>query len=283
MIKLGQLQNLKIDRLVDFGAYLVSVDDENDIDDEKRAVLLPKKQLNSSAKVGDIIEVFVYRDSMDRLISTTNKPLLTLNSIAQLTVKELTKIGAFLDWGLEKDLFLPYKQQTYRVHEGDEIPVSLYIDKSDRLCATMKIYHFLEAAGDNFALDDMVDGFVYEVSEKFGAFVAVNYKYSALIPKKEIYYDIKLGDVIEGRVTEILPDGRINLSLRQKAHIQIDSDSKKIYERLQIEGFLPFNDKTGPLIIKDEFAMSKNEFKKAIGRLYKERKILIKDDGIHLA
>lgn len=285
MIKLGQAQSLKINRIVEFGAYLESVSDnasEIETKDKKEAVLLPIKQLPKSAQVGDILNVFVYRDSSDRLISTVNIPAISIGEVAVLKVKQLTKIGAFLDWGLEKDLFLPYKQQTYKVKEGDLIPVSLYIDKSDRLCATMKIYHYLKNDNAGYNVDDIVEGFIYEISDRFGAFVAIDYKYSALIPAKEIYLDLKAGELIKARVQGIMPDGRITLSLRQKSYLQIDADSQKIYEMLEKKGFLPYHDKSDAKAIKEKFAMSKNEFKRALGRLYKERKIVIKEDGIYL-
>ena len=285
MIKLGQAQSLKINRIVEFGAYLENISDsvpEADTNDKKESVLLPIKQLPTSSKIGDILDVFVYRDSSDRLISTTNIPAISIGEVAVLRVKQLTKIGAFLDWGLEKDLFLPYKQQTYKVKEGDLIPVSLYIDKSDRLCATMKIYHYLKSDNGGYNLDDTVEGFIYEISDKFGAFVAIDYKYSALIPAKEIYSSLNVGELIKARVQGIMPDGRITLSLRQKSYLQIDTDSKKIYEMLEKKGFLPYHDKSDAKDIKEKFAMSKNEFKRALGRLYKERKIIIKEDGIYL-
>jgi len=285
MIKLGQAQSLKINRIVEFGAYLESVSDnasEIETKDKKEAVLLPIKQLPKSAQVGDILNVFVYRDSSDRLISTVNIPAISIGEVAVFKVKQLTKIGAFLDWGLEKDLFLPYKQQTYKVKEGDLIPVSLYIDKSDRLCATMKIYHYLKNDNAGYNVDDIVEGFIYEISDRFGAFVAIDYKYSALIPAKEIYLDLKAGELIKARVQGIMPDGRITLSLRQKSYLQIDADSQKIYEMLEKKGFLPYHDKSDAKAIKEKFAMSKNEFKRALGRLYKERKIVIKEDGIYL-
>ena len=285
MIKSGQAQSLKINRIVEFGAYLENISDsvpEADTNDKKESVLLPIKQLPTSSKIGDILDVFVYRDSSDRLISTTNIPAISIGEVAVLRVKQLTKIGAFLDWGLEKDLFLPYKQQTYKVKEGDLIPVSLYIDKSDRLCATMKIYHYLKSDNGGYNLDDTVEGFIYEISDKFGAFVAIDYKYSALIPAKEIYSSLNVGELIKARVQGIMPDGRITLSLRQKSYLQIDTDSKKIYEMREKKGFLPYHDKSDAKDIKEKFTMSKNEFKRALGRLYKERKIIIKEDGIYL-
>lgn len=275
MIKLGQIQSLIIKKNVEFGVYLGNEDGED-------TVLLPKKQVPADSKIKDEIEVFVYRDSEDRLIATTNFPKLSLEKTAPLVVKDVTRIGAFLDWGLEKDLFLPYKEQTYRVKNGDIIPVTLYIDKSDRLCASMKIYRYL-SCNPSYKIDDRVEGFVYEISDKFGAFVAVDYQYSALIPKKELLGTVEVGTLIQARITEILPDGRLNLSLRDKAYIQMDKDAELIYERLvEAGGFLPLHDKSKPELIRSELAMSKNDFKRAVGRLFKQRKILIGEDGIRL-
>lgn len=275
MMELGRIQNLTIKRTVDFGVYLGTNDGED-------VVLLPKKQVPKDSKIGDELEVFLYRDSEDRLIATTNVPKLSIDKVAALEVKEVTKIGAFLDWGLEKDLFLPYKEQTYKVKAGDLIPVTLYVDKSDRLCASMKIYRCLSCYTE-YAVDDRVEGFVYEVSDRFGAFVAVDYQYSALIPQKELLGDIRPGTVVQARISEILPDGRLNLSLRDKAYIQMDKDAELIYERLvKAGGFLPLHDKSEPELIRSELSMSKNDFKRAIGRLFKQRKILIGEDGIKL-
>lgn len=273
MIGLGEIQPLAVQRIVEFGAYLGN---------EEEQVLLPAKLLPSDTRIGDEIEVFIYRDSEDRKIATTHVPLLSLQKVAALKVKEVTKIGAFLDWGLEKDLLLPYKEQTYRVREGDLIPVTLYIDKSDRLCASMKIYRLL-SCDSGYQADDRVEGFVYEISEKFGAFVAVDYRFSALIPKKELLKDIQVGSLITARISEVLPDGRLNLSLREKAYIQMDKDAETIYERLkEAGGFLPLHDKSKPELIRQELSMSKNDFKRAVGRLFKQRRILIGEDGIKL-
>lgn len=278
MIKIGEVQRLKVQRQVDFGVYLW------DEEDKANTVLLPIKRVPEGIKPGDSLDVFIYRDSEDRLIATTGAPRLVVGSVATLSVKEVTKIGAFLDWGLEKDLLLPYKQQTYKVRTGDLVPVTLYVDKSDRLCASMKIYRFL-SCDSGYKTDDYVDGFIYEISDRFGAFVAVDDKYSALIPANTLHSKVKAGDRINARVVSVLEDGRLNLSLKEKAYLQMDTDADIIYNRLQDSpnGYLPFHDKSSPSEIKEEFQMSKNEFKRAIGRLFKLRKIVIEKDGIYLA
>ena len=272
MIKTAEFQTLIMSRSVEFGVYLKDKEGEGE-------VLLPKKQVPEGLKAGDEIEVFVYKDSDDRLIATVNKPLVTLHKVARLKVSQVTKIGAFLDWGLEKDLFLPFAQQTYRVKEGDEILVSVYIDKSERVAATMKIYPYLENATDIKA-EDVVEGTVYEISDNFGAFVAIDDKYQGLIPKRELYGDVEVGRKVNARVISVREDGKVNLSIRKKSYLQIESDAEKLIEIIKsYDGVLPFTDKASPEVIKRETGMSKNEFKKAVGNLYKNRVIEITENN----
>lgn len=274
MFRLGELQELVIAKMVDFGVYL---EEENGGHQER--VLLPKKQAPEGCAIGDRITVFLYKDSSDRLIATTNTPKLMLHEIAVLTVSQVNKMGAFLDWGLEKDLFLPFKQQTKRVKEQEEVLAALYIDKSDRLCATMNVYPYLSADSPYQAGDD-VSGVIYESSGNYGFFVAVDQKYSAIIPKNESYGELSIGDRIKARVTKVREDGKLNLSVREKAYLQMNPDMEKILELLdRYGGVLPFTEKALPEVIKRETGMSKNEFKRAVGHLYKERKILIEKDG----
>ncbi len=271
-MKLGERQELVIVKKVNFGVYLAESGDEQ----EKR-VLLPAKQVPDGSETGDVLEVFIYRDSSDRLIATTNTPKLMMGEVAELTVVQVGRIGAFLDWGLEKDLFLPYKQQTYRVKAGDRVLVSLYIDKSDRLCATMNVYENLRSDSP-YQKDDRVRGRVYEISDNFGAFVAVDNLYSALIPKRELYGKVELGKDIEARVVQVLEDGRLDLSIREKAYLQIGKDSEALLELLDsYDGVLPFTEKADPEVIRRETGMSKKEFKRAVGHLLKEGDIEIKD------
>lgn len=277
MIKLGEKQELTLVKKVEFGVYLA---DEAKNPEEK--VLLPIKQVPEGVEIGDSIEVFVYRDSKDRLIATTNEPKVTLGKTARLRVAQVGRIGAFLDWGLEKELFLPFKEQTKQVNEGEECIAALYIDKSDRLCATMKVYHYLRADSD-YKKDDRVEGLVYEISKNFGAFVAVDDIYSGLIPIKEMYGDIQVGDVVNARVTAVKEDGKLDLSIREKAYLQIEKDAQKVMEMIEgYDGILPFNDKASPETIKRETKMSKNEFKRAVGYLLKNRKVIIDENSIRI-
>ncbi len=275
MIKLGEKQKLVVVKKVEFGLYLAASDEERE-----NRILLPAKQAPEGCAVGDVIEVFVYRDSSDRMIATTKEPKLVMGQVAELTVVQLTKIGAFLDWGLEKDLFLPFKQQKRRVNQGEKVLVSLYIDKSNRLCATTNVYENL-SSNSPYQKDDTVKGRVYEISDNFGAFVAVDNRYSALIPKKELYGEVKPGEDVEARVINVLQDGRLTLSVRDRGLAQIEKDAQAILALLDsYSGVLPFTEKADPEVIRRETGMSKNEFKRAVGHLLKSGHIVMKDKVI---
>lgn len=275
MMRLGEYQRLKVIKKVEFGVYLAEKEE-----DELR-VLLPEKQVPQGTTIGSEIEVFLYKDSKDRLIATTAKPALTLGKIAALRVLEVGKIGAFLDWGLEKDLFLPYKEMTTKVQPDDEILVTLYIDKSKRLCASMKKLYDLLSTDAPYKKGDVVTGRVYEFSDNFGTFVAVDDKYSAMIPSYEDCRMLHIGDEIEAKVLNVKPDGKLDITLREKAYIQMDADAEKILELLDsYAGVLPFTEKASPEVIKRETGLSKNAFKRAIGHLYKEHRIELSDKTI---
>ncbi len=272
-MRLGEKQVLTVVKKVDFGVYLGS--------DEER-VLLPKKQVPEEIEIGDPIEVFLYKDSSDRMIATTREPKITIGRLAVLEVVDVGRIGAFLDWGLEKDLLLPFKEQTIKVEKGDRCLVSLYIDKSGRLCATMKVYPLLQTDSP-YKKDDTVHGTVYEVSREFGVFVAVDNKYSALIPRREVYGRMYPGQEIEARVAAVKADGKLDLSIRHRIPEQMDDDARKIVERMKKNGgVLPFTDKADPERIRDELGMSKAAFKRAVGRLLKQGKINIGETKITL-
>ena len=270
-MKLGEKQTLTIDRIREFGVYLT---------DGKDSVLLPKKEVPEGASQGDRLEVFLYKDSSDRLIATTAMPLIMLHQTALLRVKETSKIGAFLDWGLPKDLLLPFHEQTRRVKAGETVLCSLYVDRSERLAATMNVYPYLSCESP-YGKDDRVQARIYETSENFGIFAAVDDRYSALIPKQEVSGTFRIVDVVEARVTSVRPDGRLNLSVREKAYLQLDKDAQLILKVIdEFEGVLPFDDKVSPEIINREFGLSKNAFKRAVGHLLKEGKIELRDRRI---
>ena len=275
MFEIGRKQELKAVKTVDFGVYFCEEDAENE------RVLLPKKEVGDDLKLGDKLNLFLYKDSGDRLIATTREPKIQVGEIALLKVNGVTKIGAFLDWGLEKDLFLPFKEQTTKLSVGDEVLVRAYVDKSGRLCASMKIYKYLRTDSD-YLKDDRVNARIYEISENYGAFAAVDDKFSALIPKREILSDIRVLDVVEARVTGVLEDGKLNLALRDKAYMTINKDADYVrYLIKSYDGVLPFNDKTSPEVIKRECNMSKNQFKRAVGHLLKLGEIEIGEKVIY--
>lgn len=276
MIEVGVKQKLRVINKTDFGIYL----GEGGQGGEEK-VLLPIRQVPEGIQEGDELCVFIYRDSEDRMIATTREPLLVLGETAMMTVKEVTKIGAFLDWGLEKDLLLPYKEQKHAVAPGEQYPICLYTDKSGRLCGTMKVYDCLRADAP-YEKDAEVTGMVYELHDEIGAFVAVDRKYHAVIPKKELFEELSVGQMVTARVTDVRADGKLNLSLRKKSFMQMDEDTKTVWEVLErYGGVLPFTDKSVDAErVKKEFHLSKNAFKRAVGRLLKEGKIKITEKTI---
>lgn len=276
MIELGKVQELKVNKITLAGAYLV--DDSK----EEGDVLLPRKELPQGIKVGDKIKVMVYDDPKGRRVATTKMPKAQVGEIAYLKVVNQTKFGYFLDWGLDKDLFLPFSETIGHVERGKSYLVGIYVDKSDRICATMKIKDMLRTDSP-YKKGDKVKGTIYNVNRDIGAFVAVDNKYEGLIAKKDLLGVYEVGDVIEARVSNVKEDGKLDLSLREVKHVQMDIDKEIILEKLKENGgFLPFNDDTPAEIIRDELNMSKSGFKRAIGRLYKEGKIDIDSLGIKL-
>ena len=276
MIEVGVRRQLTVVKLVPIGVYLG--EDRNASETER--VLLPKKEVPEGTKVGDTLDAFVYLDSSDRPIATLREPVFTLGEVALLTVKEVTRIGAFLDWGLEKDLLLPYAEQTKRVKKGEEVLVALYVDKSHRLCATMKVYPYLSKRSP-YGMGDEVSGRVYELSKNFGVFVAVEDKYSALIPKAEAQGNYEVGEVLHLRITQVKEDGKLTVSARKKAYMQLEEDAAFVYLLLEKnQGVFSFDDKADPAYIGAQTGLSKNAFKRAIGHLLKEDKIILEDGKI---
>ena len=263
MIELGKMQKLIVVKKEDFGVYVGETPDAG----PKERVLLPAKQVPEGCREGDEIAVFIYRDSSD--------------GVASLRVKEVTKIGAFLDWGLEKDLFLPFHEQTVRVRAGDQVLAALYVDKSGRLAATMKLYPYLRQ-DPPYRIGDQVSGTVYQVAPNFGVFIAVDGMYSGMIPKREAPADLKPGDMGEFRVTNIKEDGKLDLAAGKKAYLQMAEDAEAVLLKIheEYDDLLPFDDKAEPEKIREVFGLSKAAFKRAVGRLYKEKKIVIEEGRI---
>ncbi|MBN2222911.1 MAG: S1 RNA-binding domain-containing protein [Vallitaleaceae bacterium] len=277
MIQLGEIQELTIIRTSDFGVY---VNDE--VSEGEGGILLPKKEVPEGSQIGDRISVFVYRDSEDRLIASTLMPKIRLGEIAMLTVREIGKIGAFLDWGLMKDLLLPFKEQKGVLKEGKAYLVGLYIDKTNRLCATMNISSLLRTDSE-YQEEDRLKGIVYSINEEMGVFVAVSGKYQGMIPVKEVHTRYHIGDEVEVRVSKVRDDGKLVLTTKEKGFMQMENDEKKLLDLLTIHnGFINLNDDSDPEEIKRKISMSKRAFKRAVGRLMKAGKIEQKEDGIYL-
>ena len=276
MMELGKKQTLRVLRKKEIGVYL------GEGGSMEQGVLLPRKQVPDGIKVGDELEVFLYKDSEDRLIATVREPLLVIGELGLLTVVQAGSIGAFLDWGLERDLFLPFKEQKWKVRKGERVLVSLYTDKSRRLCATMKIDKYL-SADSPYKKDDEVKGILYEINRSIGGFVAVDRKYFGLIPAGELERDMVPGTELEARVSRVREDGKLVLSARKKAYKQMSIDAESVYELIEsYNGILPFTDKSAPELIRLETGLTKNAFKRAVGHLLKEGKIQIKTDTIEL-
>jgi len=275
MVEIGKMHKLKVIKNSETGAYLNSIDAEDSED-----ILLPKDQLPLELAIGDEIEVFVYQAAEGVTIATVTKPKLTVGELGILKVVDTTNFGAFLDWGLPKDLLLPLKDQVGEVKKGNSCLVGLYVNNSNKICATMRIYDVL-STGAPYQKNDLVHGTVYRINKELGAFVAVDNKYHGFIHNQELYGNYAEGDQVEARIKKVREDGKLELSLRQEAYKEIETDAEKILERLKLNGGkLPINDNSSPDYIKAELNMSKRAFKRAVGRLLKEGAIKTTDEGM---
>lgn len=272
MIKIGKFQDMRLVRFSPFGAYLT------DLDESGKEVLLPKKYLQEDFKEGILVEVFVYKDTKDRLVATFDKPDAEVGELAYLEVVAVGENGAFLKWGLEKDVFLPFKEQNCAVEKGHSYLVALYLDKSERISASMHIGKYLYEDSP-YKTGDWVTGIIYNINEHFGAYVAVERQFLGRIPNKEIMHELHHGQEVSVRVTRVLEDGKLELSLREKSHLQIDEDSQKIVEMLEAAGgSIAITDDSDPELIKSKLGMSKKAFKRALGKLYKAGMIELSAD-----
>lgn len=277
MLKLGEIQSVVVTKKTDFGLYVKAFESK-----DEDAILLPKKEAPEAAAIGDHIEVFVYKDSDDRYIATTRTPKVVLGTFAVLKVVQVTSIGAFLDWGLLKDLLLPFKEQVGKVVEGESYLVALYIDKSNRLCATMKTGNRL-STDHNFVVGTKAKGIIYNIHDDLGVFVAVDGKYQGLLPKKEITKKYRIGEEIEFKIARIKDDGRMDLTIKEQGFAQMEAEEEVLYNALVAhDGFLQINDDSSKEVINATLEMSKRSFKRALGRLMKAGKVKQVDDGICL-
>lgn len=277
MIELGKMQKLIAVKENQLGMFLNLEKDSNEND-----ILLPQKHVPQGLKINDEIEVFIYPADESKMIATTTKPKLMLGELAVLKVVDTTTFGAFLDWGLDKDLLLPFKEQISHVTKGKTYLVGLFLNHINRLCATMKIYDLLDI-NPPYKANDRVQGTVYNINPDLGVFVAVDNQYHGLILNKELYGNYNIGDNIQVRIKKVREDGKLELSLREEAHNEIESDARTILERLKSNnGTFPLNDNSPPEQIRARLGMSKRAFKRAVGRLLKEGAIKITDEGIEL-
>lgn len=272
MIKLGKYQTLLVSRVVDFGVYLHA-------DGDAKEVLLPARYVPENLNPGDPIEVFVYNDSEDRLVATTEKPYATVGQFAFLEVNAVNDIGAFVDWGLPKDLLVPFGEQRVRMRRGGIYLVYVYVDDTtDRIVASAKIEKFLGNVFPDYRPGDKVDALVYEHTE-IGYRVIVDNLHRGMIYANEIYRPIELEENIKAFVKQVRPDGKIDLTLNDKARNRTESLSEIIMDYLRSSDAVPVSDKLSPEMIQLIFSCSKKDFKKAVGHLYRERKIAIAVDG----
>ncbi|WP_194768692.1 S1 RNA-binding domain-containing protein [Tamlana sp. I1] len=275
MITLGQVNTLEILRETDHGIYL--------IDNEDNQVLLPSRYVPQSFKIWDKLEVFVYLDNEERPVATTDMPYIMRDGYALLRCNQVTDYGAFLDWGLVKELFCPFKEQAFKMKPGGWYLVHCYLDeKTDRLVASSKTNRFLDNTNLTVQQFDEVDLIVSHPSD-IGMNVIVNKIHSGLIYKDQIFKDISVGDKLKGIVKKVRPGNKLDISLGQIGYRNIEPNAERILHELQDNsGYMKLTDKSSPEDIKEQLQMSKKNFKKAIGALYKERQIEIKSDGIYL-
>jgi len=275
MIALGQHHELEIDRERIPGLYLINDDGEE--------VLLPNKYVPESFEIGDKLRVFVYLDHQERPVATTINPFVTVNSFAYLKCVEVSEIGAFLNWGLEKHLFVPFKEQAYKMKKGGSYLIHCYLDdKTQRLVASSKTNRFLNNDLILLSSFDEVDLIASHPSDK-GWNVIVNQKHLGLVYADEIFQKITVGDKMQGYVKKVRHDNKIDITLQKHGFRAIEPNAQTVLNVLQVEGgFLALHDKSSPEAIKEVLQLSKKNFKKAIGTLYKQRKIKIESDGISL-
>lgn len=278
MIELGKKQTLYIVKKTPLGLFI-----NEDPEELLNSLVLTKQVLKDVEKeyeLGDTIEVYCYVDLNKKLIATLTPPIVCNGEIGLLKVVESNRYGAFLNWGYDKDVLLPFSEQLYEVKVGNSVMVAIYEDKSGRLCATQKVKNTLLLESP-YKINDQVMGIIYDMKPDMGAFVAIDYKYFGLILSNEIMPNMKVGQIVEGRITKVREDGKLNMTIQQLVHIQMDSDSSRIYNLLcDNGGYLPYYDKTDKDTINQVFNMSKGAFKRGIGKLYKEHKIKLEDKGI---
>ncbi|PRX40519.1 CvfB family protein [Salegentibacter salegens] len=275
MLRIGENHTLNIVRETEPGLFLT--------DNEGNEVLLPNKYIPETFEIGEEIDVFVYLDHEERPVSTTLEPLVKLDEFAFLKCVETTEFGAFLDWGLEKHLFVPFKEQAYPMKKGGRYLIFCYLDEeTDRLVGSSKVHAFLDNSELTIAPFEEVDLIISNKSD-LGYNVIINQLHLGLIYHDDVFQEINVGDEMRGFITKTRPDGKIDVSLQRPGYRSIEPNAELILDKLKRnEGYLNLTDKSSPEAIHSQLGISKKSFKRAAGNLYKQRKIDIKDDGIYL-
>jgi len=275
MVEIGRLNKLKIVKIRDIGAYLDGA--------ELGEILLPKRFVTQNVKIDDEIEVFIYLDSEDRVIATTQKPFAMVGDFALLKVVSVTSVGAFLDWGLQKDVLVPFREQKKKMEAGQSVIVFIYLDeKSNRIVASSKLDRFLDNQPPDFEEGQEVQLFICGQTE-MGCKAVVNKTHWGVIYKNEIFQPLKKGQHVQGFIKKIREDGKIDLTLQKSGYQKVDGISEKIISVLKKRGgFIPVTDKSSPDMIYQLFGVSKKSYKKAVGALYKKRIVAIEDEGVRL-
>lgn len=267
-MELGKRQGLKVESIRSIGAIL------------EGKILLPKNECPENIQVGQSIDVYLYTDSEDRLIATTKAVKIDLGGLALLEVVDTAKIGAFLDWGLPKDLFLPRNEMVGKIKKDDLVLVACYMDKEGRLAATMKVNPYFKPA-KHLKENDQVQAVVYAKNRDYGSFCLVEGQFNGLIPTDKTEGILQVGEEVTCRVTHVKEDGKVDLSMKTRAYQRLDEDARRIYQTLSANhGFLRVNDKSSPADIKLLFGLSKAQFKRSVGRLLKTGAVHFQDDGL---
>lgn len=272
--RLGRVARLQIQRFGKQGAFLVEPKGGQDAP----SLLLLGPEIPEGAREGDELSVFVYLDSQDRPLATTQVPKVSLGQVAFLRVTSITRFGAFVDWGLPKELLVPFSEQTVELDVGVRQPIGLYLDRTGRLAGTMRVAEMLNQRPHHFEPEEWLSGEAWRYQSEIGLFVIVERAFTGLVPQEEPHSLVK-GEAARFRVTHVLPDGKLELSLRRHAHEELAGDAQRILERLRGPRAVSVSDRTSPEEIRELFGLSKKAFKRAIGRLLKERAVQLDADG----
>ena len=275
-IQLGRRNQLEVLREVDFGLYL----DGGEMGD----ILLPQRYVAEGTKVGDILDVFLYLDSEERLVATTQHPLVEVGQFAYLEVSWVNQYGAFLNWGLMKDLFCPFREQKMRMLQGNKYIIYCYVDEqTSRIVASAKVEKFLSKERPAYQPGDCVEALIQQKTD-LGFKAIIDGKHSGLIYQNELFRELHTGDSVKAYVKQVRPDGKLDIALQQQGQQNVTDFARQLFQYIfeSDEGFCPFHDKSDAEDIYAEVKVSKKTFKKAVGDLYKRHLITIEPDGLRL-